>query len=669
MPILILSPNGATTTKPTLEAARTDLDVAGKTVVVTSTLTEAQSNITAAWTSDRALRVENGGSIANSTTFTINGQFEGCDGCFDVTAIGAIKFGSGVVDKINLKWFGTDGSNNDSAKTTNQAAIKKWWNSVPTNFPKATLYVPTGTYVTKQFGNAVAGFGSIAGVWIIGEGINSVFKLASGENTFLLEDNSMFSAGIRDITFEGNNPPVSWGGSQLNPATPYLVKLIGWGMTYDGVTVKFSGGTAAILNGQQIDCRRMRAYFNCGVGIELDRCYAVDMYSTWSEGNDLGGILVRGGATTGTSRLSAYSKPSIRIEGGHFEGSSPSIELRGVCSVRVNGGQDPTAAITDNFCLISSDPTSGAGRQYSHSNVIDTTGIIGRVVIDAGCTGNTVLINNSTHFSVSSPEFRQVIIDNDGRNTIKPIVNHWGAIPISFDMTATNYIYNTNPADPNSISAVGFTVTYPVGSIFNPIVSHVSSKNSVAHIQMIPPESTVQGYVGAYTTSAAVPDSVTLYAQAVVDIPANLYVKLEIRDAVNNQYYDFDTDTWTGVDTNLNIQTAGILEYIQYPIIIDAVATRKLEVRVYVAYGYSTVAEAKQAKLYYIGLVSSPNAGLIHKRGGLIVGYGMDIGRNTTAARPAATEVPIGTRFFNTTTNQDNVSNGTAWYKPDGTAA
>ena len=67
MAILVFSPNGTYVTKPTLEAARTSADCAGKTIVVTSALTVAQSSITAAWPDDRALEVKKGGSIASTT--------------------------------------------------------------------------------------------------------------------------------------------------------------------------------------------------------------------------------------------------------------------------------------------------------------------------------------------------------------------------------------------------------------------------------------------------------------------------------------------------------------------------------------------------------------------------------------------------------------------------
>src|SRR5512133_3099168 len=71
--ILVKSSDNTYTTKTTLAAAAVAADAAGKTVVVTSALSAAMSNISSAtvhkWPSDRKLVVEKGGSIANTTIF------------------------------------------------------------------------------------------------------------------------------------------------------------------------------------------------------------------------------------------------------------------------------------------------------------------------------------------------------------------------------------------------------------------------------------------------------------------------------------------------------------------------------------------------------------------------------------------------------------------------
>ena len=124
MAILVFSPNGTYVTKPTLEAARTSADCAGKTVVVTSALTAAQSDITAAWPVDRALEVKKGGSIGNTATFTINSPFTA--GLYQVFAgSGAILFGDGAITGILPEWFGSNGTEIQQALNVADASTVK----------------------------------------------------------------------------------------------------------------------------------------------------------------------------------------------------------------------------------------------------------------------------------------------------------------------------------------------------------------------------------------------------------------------------------------------------------------------------------------------------------------------------------------------------------------
>ena len=145
MAILVFSPNGTHVTKPTLEAARTSADCAGKTVVVTSALTAAQSNITAAWPADRVLEVKKGGSIANTVLFTINGSFSA--GLYQIfTGAGAVLFGTGSIKEIYPQWWGAKGDN----ITDNTAAFAAVA-ACMLNMDGGTLYIPEGIYLTDSF--------------------------------------------------------------------------------------------------------------------------------------------------------------------------------------------------------------------------------------------------------------------------------------------------------------------------------------------------------------------------------------------------------------------------------------------------------------------------------------------------------------------------------------
>ena len=167
--ILVFSPNGTYTTKLDLATAATAVDVAGKTVVVTSPLSAVQSNISSAtvhgWPSDRKLEVENGGSIGNTTTFRVNGPFSAGDGTYQVFT------GSGTVTGLKdatPEMFGAKGDNSTDDVTQIQkaidAAIKvtlnsplgyaissnialrsgSVWNHVGSGYLKLTSYITTG---------------------------------------------------------------------------------------------------------------------------------------------------------------------------------------------------------------------------------------------------------------------------------------------------------------------------------------------------------------------------------------------------------------------------------------------------------------------------------------------------------------------------------------------
>jgi len=108
--ILCESLNGASPYIPaSLSVAATSNSCRDTNVVVTSPLSAVQSNISSAsmhaWPRDRALRVEKGGNIANSTTFVINSSFTA--GLYQVfTGTGKVVFGNGSITEAYPEWWG-----------------------------------------------------------------------------------------------------------------------------------------------------------------------------------------------------------------------------------------------------------------------------------------------------------------------------------------------------------------------------------------------------------------------------------------------------------------------------------------------------------------------------------------------------------------------------------
>lgn len=143
--ILVFSSNGTSTPKLTLEAARTAAGSAGKTVVVTSALSQSQSNISGAWPADRMLKVEKGGSIANSTAFAINGPFNA--GLYQVFAgTGTVTFGAGSVSEVPPEWWGAKADGTTVSRTACAAAAAT---GIDVKFQPGTYFMgniaPVGT--------------------------------------------------------------------------------------------------------------------------------------------------------------------------------------------------------------------------------------------------------------------------------------------------------------------------------------------------------------------------------------------------------------------------------------------------------------------------------------------------------------------------------------------
>lgn len=102
MPINILSQNGQMVRKPTLTAAFTDADTAGKTVIITGPVTAGTLD-----TDGRSLEIKQGGviTIPTGATLTINGPFQaGLYQVFD--GDGSVVFGAGSVAEVYPEWWG-----------------------------------------------------------------------------------------------------------------------------------------------------------------------------------------------------------------------------------------------------------------------------------------------------------------------------------------------------------------------------------------------------------------------------------------------------------------------------------------------------------------------------------------------------------------------------------
>jgi hypothetical protein len=202
--ILIQSPDGKITTKTSLAEAVVAPDAAGKTIVVNSALSASFSNISSAtvhaWPSDRKLKFEKGGSIANTTKFQINSPFEAdLNKVFNGT--GAVIFGAGSVTEILPEWWGCKvGGTPDE----NYSALIKVVACAKAS--KLNIYhSAVGTYQIRLYypirQNTVSSVLDYSGIIVRGTGKNTIIEtvLPSGTGCDVFQFNGVANVTVKDI--------------------------------------------------------------------------------------------------------------------------------------------------------------------------------------------------------------------------------------------------------------------------------------------------------------------------------------------------------------------------------------------------------------------------------------------------------------------------------------
>lgn len=183
----------------TLEEARTNSEAVGKTIVVTDPLTEAQSNITATWPTDRALKCEKGGSINPTTLFT------------------GLKY-------VDPYWFGAvgDGVADDTLalQRTLTAASAGAGGVSPVNTWASEVVFPPGTYKITNTLNVPRGI-SIRGTNARTHSGCTIKQVTAGKNIFdlygVLYDTNRRTADQKIAGFKF----ISVGGAVRAVATDY----------------------------------------------------------------------------------------------------------------------------------------------------------------------------------------------------------------------------------------------------------------------------------------------------------------------------------------------------------------------------------------------------------------------------------------------------------------
>lgn len=259
----------------TTQAEIVALNTAGSPVVIRQSIT-----MTGTLTIDVPLTMEKGGVlVTGSNVLTINGSFKcGLYQCFTTTAT-KVLFGRGSTEKVYPQWFGATGDGVTDDTVALQAAIS----SVEGEPRKATVYIPSGTYVTT-------GLTITKGITIEGSGWTTILSNSSAVNhTFYRApsaDTSTIALKISDLAliFTGGGSAVD--GIHLEQLANHLrlERINVLSAPRDGIYI--AGDTPSNTG---------NLYFN--------------LQQILSEGNGRDGVSIDGGANSGV------------IIGGRFGGN------------------------------------------------------------------------------------------------------------------------------------------------------------------------------------------------------------------------------------------------------------------------------------------------------------------------------------------------------------
>ena len=175
-----------------LEAAITAIGATEMTVVITSaqTLTANRELV-----STLSVIVLQGGSIDGAYTLTINGPFEGSDGCFGSSV--TVVFGGGAVREVYAEWWG---ANTTPGTTDMTAIVKSALNSIPVGgtlfFPSVEVYLITGNEIVRTSDITIDG--------VIGATLRIAATIAS--NFLINITGATTDSVIRNITLDVNQP-------------------------------------------------------------------------------------------------------------------------------------------------------------------------------------------------------------------------------------------------------------------------------------------------------------------------------------------------------------------------------------------------------------------------------------------------------------------------------
>lgn len=541
-------------------------------------------------------------------------------------------------------WWGGKMSGSTLDKTTNYNAFRSCWNAasrIGQTQDGCSIRFPSGTFVMKGMiasedgFNATAKFANISGA---GRSKTTIM-LGNDENKRLFYIYNNFDFQFKDLAFDGND--TNNAGSTGIP----LVHVTYYRVDFVDVAFRNSVGDGLwITEGQSnaYELRNILAY-NLVTAIKLYDSINVNISGSIDIETVTTGVLIQGAGTTLYD--SRYNSRTFISGSWYGENAQYLLRLVGIGGVKAN----ITAYARYCYHLVDMSYDAVRGMPCLWNN-IDFTGSrdekgINQMGVTIGdkCCWNRIWIDPGTTYT-----------DADGRNSVNG--TKWCEYIPTGDRTAVVYNPTTNAAG-NTISSGG---TRQAGSIFNSVFAHNSTFGGPCHVQLSSYSSFSNDTLFPNTT-----DTFYVLLHMKGRQGAQSYVWLASHSIEDVHYYDHPRKTWIAAGSWGNIDNKHFIldlsgNWQTFMIPFKAYDTTHLHrVSIYSG-GANTLID-------YEAIVDSTEADFIHQKSGTIIGYGIDYPVIASASLPGANEVAIGTQAFTTDLKLTVTSDGTNWYKPDGT--
>ena len=509
----------------------------------------------------------------------------------------------------------------------------------------------------------------------VGVGKRNGFKLmANSPAWMLLMDVDVSDASFERLIFNGDNPSPQWGGTQNNPLTETLVRVGGYGASWRDCVVRFSGGNGVEFRGavgsfewSGGDCV---SQYNMGWGVVIGQMSSFKATRMWVEGNETGDILMKYDIDESTmtsqkfNTSTAYWKQSnVAIESIYSENSSG-----GSVVVQVEGGHfaprigqianwDSTGDRTTVYLKNNAD-ASGMFRGCK-GGYFDLGGVLGaKIVCESESWSNTFVRSGGLPTTIENDAWN---VQDAGRDNlfVWAEADATAFVPggdpgnVAVNLGASNFVNNAGGNARLSVAPGGV-----IGPVQDYHYNHTSGPSHVVASGM----NTSEGEGELNTTlslNATLPATVAQwYAVIVLAANAGQQVRVGVRDNITGEYFNWGSRTWTSIagadDFGIYRVLRADRSHLAYALPFENDGTAR-EIRIQVR-----MAGGGTADLYHAFVTDRPNPAL----GGVLAGQWLGTPENAvcnSVRRPPADAMPIGTRVWNVSDSELQISDGAAW--------